>query len=379
MREKRLGFRSRSIHSGEPRPGIRGAVTLPIFQSSTYDYRGESDYNSIRYIRLNNSPNHICLGEKIADLENAEAGLVTGSGMAAITTALLHIVGHEEALLAQNNLYGGTHHFLTHEFGKLGRRVVFFDPHSEEWPGGSELKAVYVETTSNPLLRVPDLPSIAKKARDRGLVSVIDNTFPSPVNCNPIDYGFDLVLHSATKYLNGHTDVAAGCVAGRRDLVAGITKFLNHLGGCLDPHACFLLNRGIKTLEIRVRQQNLTAMTLANWLEKRVEKVLYPGLSGHPDHLMASRILRGFGAIVSFEFPGTPNETDAFMRRLRLPYIAPSLGGVETLITRPATTSHSGVSPDSRRKMGLSDTLVRVSVGLEDEADLIADFEQALG
>ncbi len=373
-----------AIHAGEPRPTVNGAITLPIFQSSTYEYGGQANYNDVRYIRLNNTPNHICLHEKLAALEGAESALVSASGMAAITTALLETVPMGGVVLAQEGLYGGTHHFLRNEFEQLGRKAQFFDAQdltSAEALLAPDVKAIYVESTSNPLLRVPDLPAIAAFAKRHHLVSLIDNTFPSPVNCNPVAWGFDLVLHSATKYLNGHTDVIAGCVVGSAKRIEPIRHLLNHLGGCLDPHACFLLNRGIKTLVLRVNRQCETALALAQWLDKKqvFKRVIYPGLARHPDHARAKDLLRGFGAVVSVEFPGLPVEADQFMGRLRLAYSAPSLGGVETLVTRPATTSHSGVSPEDRERLGISDSLIRVSVGLESAADLIADFEQALG
>lgn len=375
---------TRAIHSGEPRPTVQGAITLPIFQSSTFEYGGELDYNDIRYIRLNNTPNHICLHTKIAALEMGEAAIVAASGMAAITTALLKTVAAGETLLAQEGLYGGTHHFLAHEFQQFGRNVIFFD--AQNTANLAELlnpsvKAIYVESTSNPLLRIPDLMAIAGFAKGNALTSLVDNTFPSPVNCNPISMGFDLVLHSATKYMNGHTDLIAGCVVGRSEPIGEITKLLNHLGGCLDPHACFLLNRGLKTLPLRVRHQNETALRLAQALEghPRLRRVIYPGLGSHPDHGRARELLKGFGAVVSLEYAGSVAEADAFMGRLSLAYSAPSLGGVETLVTRPATTSHSGVDPKERIRMGITDLLIRVSVGLEDSADLIADFKKALG
>lgn len=383
MKERHEGLDTRCVHAGEPRPGTGGAVIAPIFQSATYEYTGEQDYNLVRYTRLNNTPNQLALGEKLASLEGAEAAVVTASGMAAISTALLALVGEGETLLAQDTLYGGTFHFLHESFEKLGRKVRFFP--LERAASLEELvtpttRAVYVESISNPLLRVPDLAAVAELARRRGLVSFIDNTFPSPVNFTPAALGYDVILHSATKYLNGHTDVVAGCVVGRARHVEAVTKLLNILGGSMDPHACFLLNRGMKTLGVRVRQQNATALALAQALEKhpRVERVIYPGLASHPDHDRARSLFRGFGGMLSFEYRGLPAEADAALKRLRLPSIAPSLGGVESLVTRPVTTSHSGVPPEERARQGIRDTLVRVSVGLEDAADLIADFAQAL-
>ena len=376
-------FDTKLIHAGEPRPTIDGAISLPIFQTTSYEHDGNGDYDAIRYGRLNNTPNHLCLGEKIAAIEGTESAVVTGSGMAAITTALLAVVEQGGHLLAQDNLYGGTYHFLKENFPKLDRHVSLFpaeDSTQVEKFLKPNTKAIYVESISNPLLKVVDPFVIVGFAKKHGLLSLIDNTFPSPMNFNPASLGFDIVLHSATKYLNGHTDVIAGCIAGSERLVKDCTRLLNYLGGTLDPHACFLLNRGLKTLGVRVRAQNVSAQKLAESLKthSRVERVLYPGLPSHPDHDRAKELFRGFGGMLSFEYKGTVREADVFLKRLKLPFIAPSLGGVETLVTRPVTTSHSGVSPEDRRRLGIRDTLVRVSVGLEDTEDLIDDFLKAL-
>jgi len=269
------------IHAGEPRIG--GAVAMPIFQSSTYLNQGDTGYHDLRYIRLNNTPNHLALHEKLAALENAEAALVTASGMAAISTALLTVLSCGDHLLAQNCLYGGTHDFITKDLPKLGIAVDFIDGDDPaSWPAQLRpgTKAIYVETLSNPLLQIADLKAVVAFAGERGLVSMIDNTFASPINFRPSEWGFDLTLHSCTKYLNGHDDLVAGAVIGRADLVEGIKHKLDHLGGALDPHACFLLHRGIKTLAVRMRYQSDTAMKLASFLEQHpsVKSVNYPGL-----------------------------------------------------------------------------------------------------
>lgn len=384
MNLKNKRFDTKLIHAGEPRPEPGDPVTLPIYQSSTYAFSNASEYDSVRYIRLNNTPNHLCVGQKIAESEGAPAGIVTASGMAAISTTLLAILDEGEHLLAQDSLYGGTFHFLKENFPNLGRKVSFFPlehlDRLDEYVT-PETKAIYVESVSNPLMKIPDLPGIAAFAKKRNLVSIIDNTFPSPVNFNPYPMGYQLVIHSATKYLNGHTDIAAGCVVGSEAHIRRITHLLNHLGASLDPHACYLLNRGLKTLSLRVKWQSETALKMARRLEShpKVERVLYPGLTSHPDHERAKEWFRGFGGMFSFEYHGSVEETDAFIGRLEIPTSAPSLGGVETLVTRPVTTSHSGVSLADREKLGIGDTLVRVSVGLEDPEDLIFDFLQALG
>ena len=371
------------IHAGEPEPRIEGAVAMPIFQSSTYEYAGATSYHDLKYIRLNNTPNHRVLHAKLAALENAESALVTASGMAAISTTLLTLLGAGDHLLAQDCLYGGTHDFITRDFPALGLKVDFIDadaPPSWQSKLRPETRAIYVETMSNPLLQVGDLEAIVAFARSHGLVSIVDNTFASPVNFRPPEHGFDLSLHSCTKYMNGHDDIVAGAVIGRGALVEKITHKLGHLGGSLDPHAAFLLHRGMKTLAVRVRQQNQSALEIARFLEGHpvVARVNYPGLESHPRHARARQLFEGFGGMLSFELrPGSLTAKD-LLERLELPIAAPSLGGVESLITRPATTSHSGMSPEDRRRLGIGDDLIRLSVGIEATDDLIADLEQSL-
>ena len=371
------------IHAGEPSPLIEGAVSMPIFQSATFAYRGESDYHALRYIRLNNTPNHLALHSKLAAIENAEAALVTSSGMAAIATTLLTLLGTGDRLMAQDCLYGGTHDLLTIEFPRLGIETDFIDgaePASWREMLTPQTKAIYVETITNPLVQVADLAAVVEFARAHGLISIIDNTFASPVNFRPAEMGFDLSLHSCTKYLNGHSDIVAGAVIGRADLIDRINRKLGHFGGSLDPHACFLLHRGMKTLAVRVRHQNDSAMRIAHFLEQhhKVASVNYPGLERHPHHTRASELLDGFGGMLSFELKGGVAAAEKFIDSATLPISAPSLGGVESLITRPATTSHSGMTREQRMRAGISDGLIRLSVGLEATEDLIDDFEHAL-
>jgi cystathionine beta-lyase/cystathionine gamma-synthase len=371
------------IHAGEPEPRIGGAVSMPIFQSSTFEYTGASSYNGLKYIRLNNTPNHVALHQKLAALENAEAALVTASGMAAISATILTVLSSGDHLLAQECLYGGTHDFFTKDLPKL---VISFDfingDDRDSWKGKirPSTKAVYVETMSNPLLQVAHLKEAAEFARAHGIVSIIDNTFATPINFRPPEWGFDLSLHSCTKYLNGHSDIVAGAVIGRTDLIEQITHKLNHLGGSLDPHACFLLHRGIKTLAVRMKYHNESALKIAQFFETHpsVDKVNYPGLESHPAHRRAKELFDGFSGMLSFELKGGVDAAEHFMQKITLPIVAPSLGGVETLITRPVTTSHSSVSPEDLKKLGISDSLIRLSVGIEATEDLIEDFEQAL-
>ena len=372
------------VHAGDPRPRIDGAVEMPIFQSATFEYRGERRYDDVRYLRLNNTPNHLALHAKLAALEGSEAALVSASGMAAISTTLLTLLSAGDRLLAQNCLYGGTHDFVTREFAGLGLAMDFIDADQRDsWRAHlrPNTRAVYVEAMTNPLLEVADLRAVVEFARAHGLVSIIDGTFASPVNFRPIEAGFDLVVHSATKYLNGHSDIVAGAVMGSAALIERIRHKANHLGGSLDPHAAFLLNRGLKTLALRVRYQNDSALRIAQFLEAHpaVARVHYAGLASHPRHERAASLFAGFGGVLSFELKGPPERADELAGRVRIAAIAPSLGGVHTLLTRPATTSHSGLAREDRLRLGITDGLLRLSVGIEATEDLLEDFAQALG
>jgi cystathionine beta-lyase/cystathionine gamma-synthase len=376
-------FDTQLIHAGEIEPRVLGAAVLPIFQTAMFEYAGEKTYDALRYIRLNNTPNHLVLHAKLAALEEAEAALVTASGMAAISTALLTVLKSGDHLLAQDSLYGGTHDLIHGDFAQLGIACDAIDPAKPEtWAAHLKptTRAIYVETISNPLMRVPDLKAVARFAKERGLVALVDNTFASPLCFKPAKLGFDLSLHSGTKYLNGHNDLVAGAVIGRRELVERVTKKLNHLGGSLDPHACFLLHRGIKTLGVRMRFQCESAMKLARFLSShsKVESVSYPGLESHPQHALAKQALAGFGGMLAFEVKGGVEAAARFLERTRLPAKAPSLGGVESLLTIPAKTSHVGLAPEERRRIGVTDSLIRMSVGIEDPQDLLEDLDQAL-
>ncbi|MDM8538387.1 aminotransferase class I/II-fold pyridoxal phosphate-dependent enzyme, partial [Desulfobacterales bacterium HSG17] len=371
------------IHSGEPNPRIEGAVSMPVFQSSTFEYSGQSSYHDLKYIRLNNTPNHTVLHAKLAALENAEAAIVTASGMAIISTALFAFLSPGDHFLAQDCLYGGTHEFITKDFASLGIEYDLIDgtaPDSWKDKLKSNTKAIFVESMTNPLLQVADLKAVVEFAKDNRLISLIDNTFASPFNFRPPEMGFDISLHSCTKYLNGHSDIVAGAAMGKKDLIDKILHKLNHFGGSLDPHTCFLLHRGVKTLALRMKCQNENALKTAEFLDNHeaVEKVYYPGLESHPGYGLACDFFDGFGGMLSFEVKGGVAAAEKVIEKLNLPISAPSLGGVESLITRPATTSHSGMSKQEREAAGISDGLIRVSVGIEAIEDLIGDFEQAL-
>ncbi|HEV8561788.1 MAG TPA: aminotransferase class I/II-fold pyridoxal phosphate-dependent enzyme [Actinophytocola sp.] len=372
-----------AVHGGERRPGPEGSMVFPIYQGTVFSVEPGTGYHDIRYIRLNSTPSQVYLHDKLAALESAEAALATASGMAALTTVLHTVLKAGDHLLASDCLYGGTHDFLTQHAENLGWTYTFVDPQRpESWAAARtpSTKVFLVETIANPLVRVAKLRDVVAFARQEGLTTVVDNTFASPVNFRPLSIGFDIVFESATKYLNGHNDLVAGVVAGSAELIERVRHTANLYGGSLDPHAGFLLARGLKTLAVRVRAQNHNAMALAEFLagHPKIAEVNYPGLAGHPDHGHAAQLLSGFGGMLSLRPAGGLDAAEALIEALRIPYVAPSLGGVESLITRPAATSHAGMSAEDRERIGVTDELIRISTGIEDVADLIADFEQAL-
>ena len=371
------------IHAGEPEPRIEGAVSMPIFQSSTYEYSGEGQYDDIRYIRLNNTPNHKAIQKKLAVIECAESALVTSSGMSAITATLLTFLKQGDHLLSHKSLYGGTASFILEDLPRYG---ITFDLIDTTDPSGWSMmlkpntKVIYTETITNPMLEVPELGAIVDFAKENNLISMIDNTFASPVLFSPSELGFDISLHSCTKYINGHSDIVAGAVIGSDKLIKIITSRMNHFGGSLNPGACFLLHRAIKTLELRMIRQSKNAGQIALFLENHpdVLSVNYPGLVSNNSYERAKKYLSGFSAMVSFEVVGGKTRSIKFMDQLDIAINAPSLGGVETLITLPALSSHSGMDPAERVKAGITDSLIRLSVGIESVDDLITDLDQAL-
>jgi len=371
------------VHAGEPEPRIEGAVSMPIFQSSTYEYSGEGQYDDIRYIRLNNTPNHKAIQKKLAVIECAESALVTSSGMSAITATLLTFLKQGDHLLSHKSLYGGTASFILEDLPRYG---ITFDLIDTTDPSGWSMmlkpntKVIYTETITNPMLEVPELGAIVDFAKENNLISMIDNTFASPVLFSPSELGFDISLHSCTKYINGHSDIVAGAVIGSDEFIKIITSRMNHFGGSLNPGACFLLHRAIKTLELRMIRQSKNAGQIALFLENHPEvlSVNYPGLVSNNSYERAKKYLSGFSAMVSFEVVGGKTRSIKFMDQLDIAINAPSLGGVETLITLPALSSHSGMDPAERVKAGITDSLIRLSVGIESVDDLITDLDQAL-
>jgi cystathionine beta-lyase/cystathionine gamma-synthase len=372
-----------AVHGGERRPGPEGSVVFPIYQATVFGVEPGTDYHDIRYVRLNSTPSQRYLHDKLAALEGAEAAVATSSGMAAITTTLLSALRQGDHFLAGDCLYGGTHDFITHHAEDLGWTCTFVDvQRPESWAAAltPRTRLFYVETITNPTMRVPRLREVVAFARDHGLITVIDNTFATPVNFRPLAAGFDLCCHSATKYLNGHSDLVAGCVMGSRERIERVRRTLNHYGGALDPHAGFLLARGLKTLALRVAAHNANAVALARFLaeDPRVLQVNYPGLPSHPDHAHAAELLSGFGGMLSLRLRDGAEAARRLLAELRLPSVAPSLGGVETLVTLPVETSHAGMCREDRERIGVTDDLVRVSCGVESAEDLVEDFRRAL-
>lgn len=372
-----------AVHGGERHPGPEGSVVFPIYQGTVFTVPPGTEYHDLRYIRLNSTPSQEYLHDKLAAMEAGEAAVATASGMAAITTTLLTLLKAGDHLMAVDTLYGGTLDFIVQHAEDLGWRYTFVDPQRpESWAAarGERTRVFLTETITNPLMRVPRLAEMVEFCRSERLTSVIDNTFASPFNFRPLALGFDVCCHSATKYLNGHSDLVAGCVIGRRELVERVRHTLNHFGGTLDPHAGFLLARGMKTLALRIAAHNANATALARFLSAHpaVREVNYAGLDSHPDHAHASRLLSGFGGMLSVRLAGGMPAADRALGALRLATDAPSLGGVETLITQPVKTSHAGMRPEDRERIGITGDLVRISAGIEGADDLIADFAQAL-
>lgn len=372
------GLATRCIHAGTYLDAATGGACSPIFTSTAYGFPNPANENI--YPRYFNTPNQRAVARKIASLEQGEDALVFGSGMAAISTLLFARLRPGEHAVFQADLYGGTHLLIMRTLPRLGVGMSFGRT-AEELAAAlrPNTRLIYVESPSNPLLRCIDLEAVARLGRDRGALTAIDNTFATPINQNPLALGFGAVIHSATKYLNGHSDVCAGAVVSSAALIRELAETAADHGGMLDAHACHQLERGLKTLALRMRQHNENAGRLARFLQAHpaVARVNYPGLPGHPDHEIATRQMRGFGGMLSFELRD-PSGAEGLLSRLLLAMPALSLGGVESLVCIPARTSHRLLTPAERERAGISDGLVRVSVGIEDAEDLLEDFDRAL-
>jgi cystathionine gamma-synthase len=384
------GFSTRAVHAGEAREKAGDAVTTPIYQTATYAFRDsrelieymEGHVEREEYGRYGN-PTQRVVERKLAALDGGEAALLFSTGMCAITTTLLAMLGRGSHLVLTTDGYRRTRQFCRTMLQRLGIEHTFVETGDYEALEAAirpTTRLLFSESPTNPHLRVMDLDRLVEIGRQHQVKIAIDSTFATPFNQRPIDFGIDLVIHSATKYLGGHNDLMAGVVIGSRALVSAIRDMQAMLGGITDPHTAYLLLRGVKTLGLRLRKQNENGMAVARFLEEhpRVRRVYYPGLSSHPDYKVACEQMKGFGGVVSFEIDGDLKATSAFIDRLSIPLIAPSLGGVETLIEQPALMSYYEMTPEDRAAIGITDQLVRMSLGVEDADDLIADLNQAL-
>jgi cystathionine beta-lyase/cystathionine gamma-synthase len=369
---------TKAVHAGS-RPDVNmGGLNTPLQASSAIEYLDDE----VRYPRYFNTLNHQVVADKMCALEGAEAGLVTSSGMAAIAGILFGLLNGGDHVVLTEGLYGGTYALVTGELEKPGIDYSFAPPEAPALEAAvkSNTRMVFVESPSNPLLNVVDLAAIASFARKRGIITAIDNTFASPILQNPLTLGFDLVMHSGTKYLGGHSDLCCGTVNGSASLIDAVRSYSTRHGGCLNAQDCYLLERSLKTLELRVNRQSGNAAIIANALdgEARIKRVYYPGLERHPGHRIAARQMRGFGGMLSFEL-GDGIEPLKYLRRLQLVTCAISLGGVETTICQPVMTSHAKMDDVERQRLGITDGLLRLSVGIEDTQDILDDLLQALG
>ncbi len=379
MSTKKQGLNTICTHFGELEDTqFKGAIS-PLYMSTSYAFE---DVEVKRYPRYFNTPNQVALSKKIAALEHAEAALIFGSGMAAVSTALMAFLRAGDHIVLQKTLYGGTYNLVTEEFEKFGISYSFTEglqPAHFEAKIKENTKVIYVETPSNPLLTITDLAAVSKIAKKHGLVSMIDNTFASPVNQNPIDFGIDVVIHSATKYMGGHSDILAGAVASTSEYMNRIFHLAKNFGGSLSDYTVWLLERSIKTMGIRVKAQNENAQKMAEYLyeNKNIKAVYYPGLLSHPDHELAKSQMKGFGGMLSFELNDTI-DAYKFQKSLALIKSSMSLAGVESTLLSPTKTSHSLLPAEERAHQGIADGLIRFSVGIEEIEDLIEDINQAI-
>jgi cystathionine beta-lyase len=379
MDTRNKGINTICTHHGELKDEVYKGAVSPLYMSTSYAFE---DVDIKRYPRYFNTPNQMALSEKVAALEHAEAAMIFGSGMAAISTALLAFLQAGDHIILQRMLYGGTYNLITEEFEKFGISYSFIDgsdPEMFEKAIQPNTKVVYIETPSNPLLTITDIEAFARIAKKHHIVSMIDNTFASPVNQNPIDFGIDVVIHSATKYMGGHSDILAGAVASSKVHMEQIFQLAKNLGGSLSDYTVWLLERSIKTMGIRVKAQNENAQILAEHLavHEDIAQVYYPGLTTHPDHTIAKAQMNGFGGMMSFELR-EGLDASLFQKSLLLIKSTMSLAGVESTVLSPTQASHALLSPEERKKQGIADGLIRFSVGIEEVSDIIEDLEQAL-
>lgn len=377
--KKNKGVNTKCVHSGDLIDDRFKGATSPLFPSTAYDF---INVNEDKYPRYFNTPNQLALSKKIADLENSEEALLFGSGIAAIFSSLFSFIKSGDHVIFQSSIYGGTLNLVIKEFKKFNIKyslVDSFDLKDYEKEIKTNTKIVFIESPSNPLLKLIDLKSIAELCKKNNLISIIDNTFSSPINQNPSDFGIDIIIHSATKYLGGHSDILAGALASNKKCIQKIKESSINYGGNLSDYTVWLLERSIKTLSLRVAKQNENALKVAKFLfeHQKVNSVNYPGLKSHPDHQLSLKQMKGFGGMLSFELNDL-DEAIKFTRKIKLIKSAMSLGGVESTICSPTLTSHSKISKEEREKIGIFDGLLRFSVGIEDFEDIKNDLDQAL-
>ncbi|RSC93995.1 trans-sulfuration enzyme family protein [Tenacibaculum singaporense] len=377
--KQKLGINTICTHVGEIKDEqFKGAIS-PIYMSTSYQF---DNVDVKRYPRYFNTPNQEALCKKIAALEKTEAGLLFGSGMAAISTSLLAFLQKGDHVVLQETLYGGTYNFAVEEFDKFGIEYSFTNSlaiEDFEKEIQQNTRVIFIETPSNPLLKVVDIKSVASLAKQHGIITMIDNTFASPINQTPVDFGIDIMIHSATKYMGGHSDILAGAVAASEEHIQRIWNLAKNLGGSLSDFTVWMLERSLKTMNLRVKRQSKNALKMAKYLERNehIARVYYPGLKSHTNYELAKSQMKYFGGMLSFELQ---EEIDAmtFQRNLKLIKPSMSLAGVESTVLSPTQTSHALLSPEERAKQGIKDGLIRFSVGIEETKDLIQDIEQAL-
>jgi cystathionine beta-lyase/cystathionine gamma-synthase len=383
MSPRRYGLSTTAIHGIPHRRPDWAPVAPPVQQSSTFVSPVGSDADII-YSRYGNNPNQVALAKKYALLEGAEDAVFLASGMGATALAHLAVLRPGDHLISSSWIYGGTRQLFDEELSRHGIDITYVTPDQPRlWRKSvrKATRALFVETPTNPLMRVIDLGPVAHVAREEGLALLVDATFASPVNFRPLEHGADIAITSATKYLNGHSDVIAGAVAGSSAFVEEVMRLMRVWGQSIDPHAAWLVDRGLRTLALRMARHNANGMAVAEWASGHAAfaKVHYPGLPAHPDHAIAKKTLDGFGGMVGLELTGGPKAAERMLKRMKLVTHAPSLAGVETLVSEPRYTSHKTISPEDRAALGFPDGFLRLSCGIEDAEDIIADLQEALG
>jgi cystathionine beta-lyase/cystathionine gamma-synthase len=382
MTRSGFGFSTTAIHGTPHRRPDWAPIAPALLQSSTFVNPIGSD-EEVLYSRYGNNPNQVELARKYSLLEGAEDAIFVASGMGATALAHLAMLRPGDHLIASTWIYGGTQRLFDDELARFGIEVTYVSPDQvRHWRKSMRkaTRAIFVETPTNPLMRVIDLGPISYLAKEHGLALLVDATFASPINYRPLEHGADVVITSATKYLNGHSDVIAGVVAGSSAFVEEVNRLMRLWGQAIDPHAAWLIDRGMRTLAVRMERHNTNGMAVAQWAEEHpgITKVHYPGLPSHPDHEHAKAVLNGFGGMVGLEVKGGAKATERLLKRLKLIAHAPSLAGVETLVSEPRLTSHKSIGPEGRAKIGIPDGFLRLSCGIEDAADIIGDLAQAL-